>query len=109
SYGDVLKDAVFAVRVKRVGKQHDFSSVEAERYIGGCLKAKSGAHSVRLKDPDVLVPIDIRDNSVWMIEKRVEGLGGYPIGSQDSVLSFMSGGYDSTVSSYLTMSRGLKT
>lgn len=109
SYGDVLKDAVFAVRVKRVGKQHEFTSVEAERYIGGCLKAKSGAHSVRLKDPEVLVPIDIRDNRVWMIEQRVEGLGGYPIGSQDSVLSLMSGGYDSTVSSYLTMSRGLKT
>lgn len=108
SYGDVLTDAVFAVRVKRVG-HHDFTSVEAERYIGGCLKAKCGAHSVRLKNPDVLVPIDIRDNRVWMIEQRVEGLGGYPIGSQDSVLSLISGGYDSTVSSYMTMSRGLKT
>ena len=108
SYGDVLQDAVFAVRVKRVGK-HDFSSVEAERYIGGCLKAKSGAQAVRLKNPDVLVPIDIRDDRVWLIEQRVEGLGGYPLGSQDSVLSLISGGFDSTVSSYLTMSRGLKT
>lgn len=108
SYGDVLKDAVFAVRVKRVG-HHDFSSVEAERYIGGCLMARSGASSVRLKEPDVLVPVDIRDDRVWMIEQRIEGLGGYPIGSQDSVLSLISGGYDSTVSSYMTMSRGLKT
>jgi len=108
SYAEDLKDAVFAVRVKRVGK-HDFSSVEAERYIGGCLKAKSGALGVRLKNPDVLVPIDIRDGRVWMIEQRIEGLGGYPLGSQDSVLSLISGGFDSTVSSYLTMSRGLKT
>ncbi|MEP0071072.1 MAG: tRNA uracil 4-sulfurtransferase ThiI [Marinomonas sp.] len=109
SYGDVLKEAVFAVRVKRVGKHHDFTSVEAERHIGGCLKARSGALAVRLKNPEVLVPIDIRDDRVWMIEQRVEGLGGYPLGSQDPVLSLMSGGYDSTVSSYLTMSRGLKT
>ena len=108
SYGEQIKDAVFAVRVKRVG-QHDFSSVEAERYVGGCLKARCEALAVRLKDPEVLVPIDIRDDRVWMIEQRIEGLGGYPIGSQDSVLSLMSGGYDSTVSSYLTMSRGLKT
>ena len=108
SYGDALKDAVFAVRVKRVG-QHDFSSVEAERHVGGCLKAQCGALAVRLKDPEVLVPIDIRDDRVWIIEHRVEGLGGYPLGSQDSVLSLISGGYDSTVSSFMTMSRGLKT
>ena len=108
SYGDVIKDAVFAVRVKRVG-HHDFTSVDAERHIGGCLKARCGALAVRLKNPEVLVPIDIRDSRVWMIEQRVEGLGGYPLGSQDCVLSLMSGGYDSTVSSYLTMSRGLKT
>ncbi|SBT19240.1 tRNA sulfurtransferase [Marinomonas gallaica] len=108
SYGDELKDAVFAVRVKRVGN-HDFSSVDAERHIGGTLKARCGASAVRLKDPDVLVPIDIRDNRVWMIEQRIEGLGGYPLGSQDAVLSLISGGFDSTVSSYLTMSRGLKT
>lgn len=108
SYGDMLKDAVFAVRVKRVGN-HEFTSVDAERHIGGCLKARCGALAVRLKNPEVLVPIDIRDNRVWMIEQRVEGLGGYPLGSQDSVLSLMSGGYDSTVSSFMTMSRGLKT
>ena len=55
SYGDVIKGAVFAVRVKRVG-QHDFTSIDAERYIGGCLKARCGALAVRLKDPEVLVP-----------------------------------------------------
>lgn len=108
SYGEALKDSVFAVRVKRVG-QHSFSSVDAERHIGGTLKARSGALAVRLKDPEVLVPIDIRDDRVWMIEQRIEGLGGYPLGSQDAVLSLISGGYDSTVSSFMTMSRGLKT
>lgn len=108
SYGDVLKDSIFAVRVKRVGN-HSFSSVDAERHIGGTLKARCGALAVRLKNPEVLVPIDIRDDRVWMIEQRIEGLGGYPIGSQDSVLSLISGGYDSTVSSFMTMSRGLKT
>ncbi|TBR41548.1 tRNA 4-thiouridine(8) synthase ThiI [Marinomonas agarivorans] len=108
SYGDVLQGAVFAVRVKRVG-EHDFSSVDAERHIGGCLKAKCNALAVRLKNPDVLVPIEIRGQKGWIVEQRIEGLGGYPIGSHDSVLSLISGGFDSTVSSYMTMSRGLKT
>ncbi|MCZ2723615.1 tRNA 4-thiouridine(8) synthase ThiI [Marinomonas sp. 15G1-11] len=108
SYGEVLKDAVFAVRVRRVGN-HSFSSVEAEYHIGGCLKEWCEAKSVRLKNPDVLVPIEIRKDKVWIIEQKTDGLGGYPIGSQDPVLSLISGGFDSTVSSYLTMSRGLKT
>lgn len=108
SYGEVLQDAAFAVRVRRVG-EHEFTSVEAERYIGGCLKAHCNAAEVRLKNPDVLVPIEIRHQKVWIIEQRIEGLGGYPIGSQDAVLSLISGGYDSTVSSFLAMSRGLKT
>ncbi|TPE54335.1 tRNA 4-thiouridine(8) synthase ThiI [Maribrevibacterium harenarium] len=108
AYGELLKDAVFAVRVKRVGT-HSFTSVEAEREIGSELWQRCGAKSVHLKAPDVLVPIDIRDDRVWLIEQRVEGLGGYPLGSQDSVLSLISGGYDSTVSSFMTMSRGLKT
>ncbi len=108
SYGDALKDSVFAVRVRRVGS-HSFSSVEAEYHIGGCLKEWCEADSVRLKNPDVLVPIEIRNNTVWIIEQKTAGLGGYPLGSQDPVLSLISGGYDSTVSSYLSMSRGLKT
>lgn len=108
SYGEALKDALFAVRVRRVG-QHEFTSVDAERHIGGSLKARCGALAVRLKDPEVLVPIDIRDDRAWIIEHRTKGLGGYPLGSQDSVMSLISGGYDSTVSSYMTMSRGLKT
>ncbi|MFT2110932.1 tRNA uracil 4-sulfurtransferase ThiI [Marinomonas sp. 2405UD68-3] len=108
SYSDALKGAVFAVRVRRVGS-HNFSSVEAECHIGGCLKEWCEADSVRLKKPDVLVPIEIRNNTVWIIEQKTTGLGGYPIGSQDPVLSLISGGYDSTVSSYLTISRGLKT
>ncbi|MCB5161220.1 tRNA uracil 4-sulfurtransferase ThiI [Marinomonas algarum] len=108
AYGDLIKNAVFAVRVKRIG-DHNFTSVEAERYIGGELMARCGALAVRLKNPEVLVPIDIRHDRVWLVEQRVEGLGGYPLGSQDPVLSLMSGGFDSTVSSFMTMSRGLKT
>ncbi|WP_191602058.1 tRNA uracil 4-sulfurtransferase ThiI [Marinomonas algicola] len=108
SYGEALKESVFAVRVRRVGR-HSFSSVEAEYHIGGCLKEWCEADSVRLKNPDVLVPIEIRNDKVWIIEQKTDGLGGYPLGSQDPVLSLISGGFDSTVSSYLTMSRGLKT
>ena len=44
-----------------------------------------------------------------MIRQQINGLGGYPLGSQGEVLSLISGGFDSTVASYLMTRRGLKT
>lgn len=35
------------------------------------------------------------------VERTVKGLGGYPLGTQDGVLSLISGGFDSAVSSYI--------
>ena len=41
--------------------------------------------------------------------QKIIGLGGFPLGCQDSVLSLISGGFDSPVSSYLCIKRGLQT
>src|SRR5690554_198663 len=57
AFGDRLTGKTFAVRAKRSG-QHDFTSSELERKVGGFLLAKSEAAGVRLKDPDVEVRID---------------------------------------------------
>lgn len=105
---DTLRDKTFAVRVKRSG-DHDFTSHEMERHIGAVLRAKSDARGVRLKEPDITVRIEVRGERVFLLEEFRHGLGGFPIGSQDDVLSLISGGFDSTVSSYQLMRRGLRT
>lgn len=107
-YREQLKGKTFVVRAKRVGK-HSFTSSELERYVGGSLLRSCETNGVRLKDSDVTVKLELRDSTLYVVETRFEGLGGYPIGTQESVLSLISGGFDSTVSSYLTMKRGLKT
>lgn len=106
--GDALEGKRFVVRVKRAGK-HSFTSHELERYIGGGLLRLTGAAGVDLHNPEVTVKLEVRDNELYVVEARHEGLGGYPLGTQDPVMSLISGGFDSTVSSYLTMKRGLKT
>lgn len=95
----------FCVRVKRIGK-HDFSSIEAERYIGGGLNQHTDALGVKLKGPDVTVKLEINSDKLFFIDKRHEGLGGFPLGTQESVLSLISGGFDSGVSSYQFIKRG---
>ncbi len=107
-YGASIEGKTLCVRVKRAG-QHDFKSIDAERYIGGGLRQHCNAKGIDLKNPEVLINLEIRDKHLYLVHEKHPGLGGFPIGSQESVLSLMSGGFDSTVASYLTMRRGIKT
>lgn len=107
-WGDALAGKTFCVRIKRNG-DHDFTSTEAERHIGGGLLHQTEAAGVKLKAPEVTVRLEIRGDTAFILLDKQPGLGGFPIGTQDPVLSLVSGGFDSTVASYLTMRRGLRT
>jgi thiamine biosynthesis protein ThiI len=98
----------FVVRVKRSG-QHDFTSSEMERYIGAGLLQQTEVLKVDLHTPEVTVNLEVKGDTVFVVERRIDGLGGYPQGSQEPVVSLISGGFDSIVASYLTMKRGAKT
>ena len=107
-FAEQLKNKTFALRCKRSG-EHDFNSMDVEYFVGGNLKEHCETAGVNLNNPDVLVRIEVIDDHFLIVLNRYEGLGGYPLGTQDAVLSLISGGFDSTVSSYLTMKRGLLT
>lgn len=102
-----LENKTFCVRVKRKGK-HEFTSLDAERYIGGGLNQHIASAKVQLTHPDVTVRIEIDNDHVMLVKGRVEGIGGYPIGTQEDVLSLISGGFDSGVSSYMLLRRGCR-
>jgi len=107
-YAERLEGKMFAVRCKRSGR-HPFKSVDVEKYVGGGLNQHTGAAGVKLKDPDVTVALEIRDDFFFVVRDQKKGIGGFPLGCQDSVLSLISGGFDSSVSSYLCIKRGLQT
>ncbi|MBD1388810.1 tRNA 4-thiouridine(8) synthase ThiI [Neiella sp. HB171785] len=106
-YGPMLAGKTFCVRVKRTGKQ-DFSSLDVERYVGGGLNQNSDAKGVQLKNPDLEIRLEIAGDSVSMITRQLKGLGGFPIATQESVLSLISGGFDSAVSSFQFIKRGCR-
>lgn len=107
-YAPQLEHKSFCVRVRRAG-QHDFTSIEAERYIGGGLNQQVATAKVQLKKPDVVVNLEVRKDQLIMVRKLHAGMGGFPLPSQSDVLSLISGGYDSAVSSYLMIRKGLRT
>lgn len=105
---DKLEGKTFAVRAKRRGK-HDFTSIELERYVGGGLNQAIESARVKLSKPDVTVNIEVANENLYQVLARHKGLGGFPLGTQEDVLSLISGGFDSGVSSYLHIKRGSKT
>lgn len=107
-YADKLAGKTFAVRCKRSGR-HPFKSMDVEKFVGGGLNQHTQATGVKLVKPDVTVVLEIRDDSFYVVTDQRKGLGGFPLGCQDSVLSLISGGFDSSVSSYLCIKRGLQT
>ena len=100
-----LEGKTFCVRGRRKGK-HEFRSLDVERYVGGGLNQHIESARVKLTQPDVTIRIDIEHDKMLLVKARHEGLGGYPIGTQEDVLSLISGGFDSGVSSYMLIRRG---
>lgn len=107
-WGERLRGKRFVVRCRRVGK-HPFSSLDVERLIGAGLLQQCNTAGVDIRHPDETVRLDIRDDRLFVISQRHAGIGGFPLGGQESVVSLLSGGFDSAVASYLTMRRGMRT
>ncbi|GEA49328.1 tRNA sulfurtransferase [Vibrio inusitatus NBRC 102082] len=105
---DRIEGKTFSVRAKRRGK-HDFTSIELERYVGGGLNQAVESAKVKLTRPDITVNVEVAGEKLNQVLARHKGLGGFPLGTQEDVLSLISGGFDSGVSSYLHIKRGSKT
>jgi len=105
---DRIVGKTYVVRAKRSGKQ-EFKSTDIERYVGGYLLHNVKTRGVDLHNPEVKVQLEIRHQDLFIIGETWQGLGGFPLGSQEKVLSLISGGFDSSVASYLTTKRGLVT
>ncbi len=103
-----IEGKTFVVRAKRSGT-HDFRSTELERTVGGYMLATYPSGGVDLHNPEVTIRIELINNQLNIITNKYAGLSGFPLGTQGDILSLMSGGFDSTVASYLSMKRGIKT
>ena len=103
-----IEGKTFVVRAKRSGS-HGFRSTQLEQTIGGYMLATYPNNGVDLHNPEVTIRIELINNQLNIITTKHVGLAGFPLGTQGDILSLMSGGFDSTIASYLTMKRGLKT
>jgi thiamine biosynthesis protein ThiI len=103
-YSDSVAGRTFAVRARRAG-HHEFSSGDIERALGTALRPF--AERVDLTKPDVTVHVEVRNDRAYLFSERVAGVGGLPLGVQGDAVALLSGGFDSAVSSWMMLKRGI--
>lgn len=97
----------FAVRATRAIKQISFTSGDIERKVGDAIR-KSTNLKVDLTNPDLTVHVAVDKEKSFVFADKIKGPGGLPVGSSGRVLSLLSGGFDSIVSSHQMAKRGAK-
>jgi len=103
----------FGVLSKRSDKSFPIKSPAISAQIGDVLFTeinKNGNINVDLKNPEVWVAVEIRNNGAFIHASNVKfrGAGGMPTGSNGSGLLLLSGGIDSPVAGYMMARRGMK-
>lgn len=106
-YKDIIDGKTFASRTKRTGNV-PIKSMDLDRYIGKRILEDFHACKVNLTKPELTVRIELRIDTCYILGQRVWGVSGSPVGSQEKVLSLISGGFDSAVASFKMMKKGCK-
>ena len=100
--------STFKIETKRSNKNFPNNSIEVNNIIGGYVLRNTDGIKVDVHNPEMLVKVEIRDESTYIYSKEYNGAGGYPVGTQPTGMLMLSGGIDSPVAGYLAMKRGVK-
>ena len=97
--------STFAVEAHRSNTDYPISSMETNCIVGAHLVAETGA-GVNLSRPDVKVRVDVVQGDVYVASRRIQGVGGLPVGMSGIMVSLLSAGIDSPVATWRMMRRG---
>ena len=97
----------FKVNAKRADKAFPMKSPEICMELGGRLLEKFPHLTVDVKNPEVTVTVEIRDENAFVHAENIKGAGGLPVGSSGKAMLLLSGGIDSPVAGYMMAKRGI--
>lgn len=101
-------ETTFKVEVKRTDKKFPMETHDIQRDLGGYLLTHLDQLSVDVKNPQVPLRVEIREDAAYLMAGVMKGAGGMPVGSNGKSLLMLSGGIDSPVAAYLMMKRGVR-
>lgn len=98
----------FKVVTKRSDKSYPIKSMDVSRTLGGVVLKNKKTVKVDVNNPELLINVEIRNNKAYLYFEKVEGIGGYPVGTLGKGMLMLSGGIDSPIAGYLAMKRGIR-
>ena len=98
----------FKVEAKRADKRFPLTSPEISAQVGGAILSTVRGIKVDVKNPDVIVGVEVRDEHAYVRAGQEPGAGGLPIRSAGRGLLLLSGGIDSPVAGCMMAKRGME-
>lgn len=98
----------FKITTKRSDKNYFLDTNEINQIFGAHLLKNIPGLKVDVKNPDINLQIEVRDDAVYFSCENILGAGGLPIGSSGKGMLMLSGGIDSPVAGFLAMKRGVE-
>ena len=98
----------FKVEGKRSDKRFLLTSIEISKEIGGVILSSVRGIKVDVKNPEVTVTVEVRDDNAYIRAGQEAGAGGLPIRSSGRGLLLLSGGIDFPVAGCMMAKRGME-
>lgn len=105
---EIRKYRTFKVEAKRSDKRFPLDSMDLSREIGGVLLEVNPRVKVDVREPEIVVKVEIRERAAYIYAGHHKGAGGMPVGTNGKGLLLLSGGIDSPVAGYMMAKRGVK-
>jgi len=96
----------FKVDTRRGNKNYPLDSQEISAEIGGDILEAFPDLTVKMKDPDFVFNVEVRDFN-YVYSGKIMAHRGLPVGTAGKGMLLLSGGIDSPVAGYMMASRGM--
>ncbi len=109
SLGRISEGQSFAVRARREGNHHSFTSMDVGREAGSAIFIANEAKGIKvdLTNPEIIFYVEVRNNKTYIFASYVRCHAGLPIGTQGRVVAEVNDDRG-VVSAWLMMKRGCK-
>jgi tRNA uracil 4-sulfurtransferase len=98
----------FKVTGKRIDKTFELGTDQINREFGAHLLINIPGLKVDVKQPDINLRIEVRNEAAYLFCENILGAGGYPVGSNGKAMLMLSGGIDSPVAGFMALKRGVE-
>ena len=105
---DIYKEGMtFKISSKRSDHNFELDSRELNQVLGGAVFDAIPTIQAQMKNPDINLQVEIREEAAYLSYETIRGAGGLPVGTSGKGMLMLSGGIDSPVAGYLALKRGV--